>query len=82
MFTLPKYKTPDFTEQKFIDAPDAVLMPSPRDKSAPDNFHATSIYPEYFNRQVEVVKNITPAELRTIAARYFTPHTLRSVVVG
>ncbi len=40
------------------------------------------IYPEYFNRQVEVVKNITPAELRTIAARYFTPHTLRSVVVG
>ncbi len=48
MFTLPKYKEPDFTEQKFIDAPDAVLMPSPRDKSAPDNFHATSIYPEYF----------------------------------
>ena len=46
MFTLPKYKEPDFTQQKFIDAPDAVLMPSPRDKSAPDNFHATSIYPE------------------------------------
>ena len=48
MFTLPKYKEPDFTQQKFIDAPDAVLMPSPRDKSAPDHFHATSIYPEYF----------------------------------
>ena len=48
MFELPRYKTPDFTLSCFADAPDARLLPSPRDKSAPDGFHATSIYPEYF----------------------------------
>lgn len=48
MFNLPKYIEPDFTQERFKNAPNAVLMPSPRDKSAPENFHATSIFPEYF----------------------------------
>lgn len=48
MFKLPKYIHPDFTQDKFIKSPDAVIRPSEVDKSAPDNFHATSIYPEYF----------------------------------
>ena len=48
MFKLPEYKYPDFTGKRFVDAPNAVLEPSQRDKSVPDNFHATSIYPEYF----------------------------------
>ena len=48
MFELPKYKEPNFKEEKFVNAPDAILKPSSRDKSVPDNFHATSIYPEYF----------------------------------
>lgn len=48
MFKLPGYKKPDFTAKKFIDAPDAILSPAPKDKSVSDNFHATSIYPEYF----------------------------------
>ena len=48
MFKLPEYKHPDFTQEKFANAPNAVLQPSLRDKSVPDNFHATSIYPEYF----------------------------------
>lgn len=38
------------------------------------------IYPEYFNRQVEVVRNITARQLRDIAARYFTTETLRTVI--
>ena len=48
MFKLPKYITPDFTQEKFVNAPNATLVGAPVDKAAPDNFHATSIYPEYF----------------------------------
>ena len=47
-FKLPKYIEPDFTQEKFVNAPEATLVASPRDKSAPDYFHATSIFPEYF----------------------------------
>lgn len=48
MFLLPKYITPDFFGEKFVEAPNVLMQPSTRDKSVPDNFHATSIYPEYF----------------------------------
>lgn len=48
MFKLPKYIEPDFSEQKFVDAPNVVLKRAEFEKAAPDNFHATSIYPEYF----------------------------------
>ena len=47
-FQLRKYHAPDFTEAKFQSAPDAVLVPAPQDKTAPDHFHALSIFPEYF----------------------------------
>lgn len=47
-FTLPQYHAPDFREERFQNAPDAVLCPAPRDGVAPENYHATSIYPEYF----------------------------------
>ena len=47
-FQLRKYHAPDFTEAKFQTAPDAVLVPAPQDKTAPDHFHALSIFPEYF----------------------------------
>lgn len=48
MFKMPNYLEPDFTQDKFVNAPNAVLMAAPIDKAAPDGFHATSIYPEYF----------------------------------
>ena len=48
MFKLPKYIEPDFTQEKFVNAPNAKLVGAPVDKAAPENFHATSIYPEYF----------------------------------
>lgn len=48
MFKLPKYVEPDFTESRFVEAPNAVLAPAPVDKAAPKGFHATSIFPEYF----------------------------------
>lgn len=47
-FKIEKYIHPDFTQEKFVKAPNAVLVPSQRSMSAPDNFHATSIFPEYF----------------------------------
>lgn len=48
MFELKKFTEPDFTAKKFINAPEAVLVPAPFDGVAPDNFHAMSIFPEYF----------------------------------
>ncbi len=48
MFQLPKYKEPDFTEQKFADAPDAAWEKVTVRGVAPENYHSTSMYPEYF----------------------------------
>lgn len=47
-FKLRQYKEPDFSEKIFETAPDATLRLAPKDMVAPDNFHATSIFPEYF----------------------------------
>ena len=47
-FTLREYKKPDFNEQRFLEAPDAVMAPAPADSVAPTGFHAMSIFPEYF----------------------------------
>ena len=47
-FQLAKYIQPDFTEARFTEAPNAVLVRAPRAKAAPKGFHATSIFPEYF----------------------------------
>ena len=47
-FKMAKYKEPDFTQEKFVNAPDAMLMTAPHAKAAPKGFHATSIFPEYF----------------------------------
>lgn len=47
-FTLPTYTPPDFTEEKFTNAPDAHFEPAPRDGAAPEHYHATTIFPEYF----------------------------------
>lgn len=47
-FQLGQYTAPDFTQEKFVNAPDAKLARAPRDKAAPEGFHAMSIFPEYF----------------------------------
>jgi lysine-ketoglutarate reductase/saccharopine dehydrogenase-like protein (TIGR00300 family) len=43
-----KYTHPDFTQKLFADAPNIVTEPAPADGVAPQQFHAMSIYPEYF----------------------------------
>ena len=47
-FTLDKYYAPDFEKEIFTNAPDAHIEPAPKDGVAPDNYHAMSIFPEYF----------------------------------
>ena len=47
MFKLRSYTAPDFSEERFVRAPDAVFLPAPADGVAPEGFHAMSIYPEY-----------------------------------
>ena len=45
-FELPVYCAPDFSD--FAGSPDAVFKEAPADGVAPEGYHATSIYPEYF----------------------------------
>lgn len=47
-FTLPEYHHPDFSESRFINAPDCQWRRAEADGVAPENFHSTSMYPEYF----------------------------------
>lgn len=47
-FKLKQYKAPDFSKEQFMKAPDAVMIPAPKDKVAPEHYHATTIFPEYF----------------------------------
>ena len=48
MFELPEYTAPDFSRAVFTAAPDARTEGAPADGIAPENFHAMSIFPEYF----------------------------------
>ena len=47
-WALRTYNPPDFSQKRFVDAPDVTLCPAPADQVAPERFHAMSIYPEYF----------------------------------
>ena len=48
MFNMPKYTEPDFTQEKFLNAPDVAWEAVTVKGVAPENFHSTSMYPEYF----------------------------------
>jgi len=48
-FSLPNYRPPDFSVQELKNAPNAIFLPAPADFVAPDDYHATTIFPEYFN---------------------------------
>lgn len=47
-FLFPKYHHSDFTGETFVKAPDAAWSAVEIDGVAPDNFHSTSMFPEYF----------------------------------
>jgi len=51
MFQLPTYTFPDFTESVFQNAPNLRTLPAPNDGVVPENFYATTIFPEFFKTQ-------------------------------
>ena len=50
-FILPLFNPPDFSEPRFADAPIVTFVPVTHQGAAPGNYHATSIYPEYFHME-------------------------------
>ena len=48
-FTLPPYRHPDFSTREFTVAPPARFDRAVKDGVAPGDYHATSIFPEYFH---------------------------------
>ena len=47
-FVLPAYTAPDFRLPKFTDAPDVRFALAEKDGVAPEYYHSTSMFPEYF----------------------------------
>ena len=47
-FALRPYRHPDLNQEFLLKAPDAVFLMTDRDGVAPEQYHATSIFPEYF----------------------------------
>jgi len=47
-FSLKQYTPPDLNSPELVSAPNAQLAPAPSDGVAPDNYHAMTIFPEYF----------------------------------
>lgn len=48
MFEIPKFTPPDFTEERFVKAPNAKLEAVVEDGISPEGYHALSVFPEYF----------------------------------
>lgn len=48
MFELPKYRKPDFNNELFKSAPNVCIDHVIKKGVAPENYHITSMYPEYF----------------------------------
>lgn len=48
LFDLPVYTEPNFHNPKLVYAPDCALREVQKDGVAPEGFHSTSMYPEYF----------------------------------
>ena len=47
-FEMPVYHRPDFSKPPFADAPDVRWTEAPADGVAPEGYHSTSMFPEYF----------------------------------
>lgn len=47
-FVMPKYIHPDFSGERFTSAPDVTSGIAEADGVAPENYHSTSMYPEYY----------------------------------
>lgn len=45
---IPKFTPPDFTKDFFVNAPNATLVEVVKEGVSPANYHALSVFPEYF----------------------------------
>lgn len=50
-FTLPAYKEPDFDQPKFSACPNVTFEKVEKHGVAPENYHGTSVYPEYLQME-------------------------------
>jgi hypothetical protein len=50
-FTLPDYQPPDFGRPPLRDAPPVRFAPAPAGGVAPEDYHVTTIFPEYYHLQ-------------------------------
>ena len=48
LFEMPVYQAPDFTKPELANAPDCKLEAADMDGVAPEYYHSTSMFPEYF----------------------------------
>ena len=48
LFKMPVYNAPDFTKPELASAPDCKLEAADMDGVAPEYYHSTSMFPEYF----------------------------------
>ena len=48
LFEMPVYRAPDFTKPELVNAPDCRFEVTEMDGVAPEFFHSTSMFPEYF----------------------------------
>jgi len=64
LFKLPEYHEPPFGEPPLKDAPPVRSAPAPADGVAPSEYHALSIFPEYFKVDNALGKSawLLPAE--------------------
>ena len=53
MFVLPEYSAPDFTRECFSNTPEIRTAVCEQDGLAPEGFHSTSMFPEYFHHNGE-----------------------------
>jgi len=69
-FQLPEYHPPDFHRPSLADAPCAVFQEVLHDGVAPDNYHATSIFPEYFHLAPTAWVLAAPSRMDCVTVRH------------
>jgi lysine-ketoglutarate reductase/saccharopine dehydrogenase-like protein (TIGR00300 family) len=69
-FQLPAFQPPDFDQPPLIDAPLAQFRTVVREGVAPDGYHATSIFPEYFHLAPGQWVLAAPARMDCVVVRH------------
>ncbi len=68
-FTLPNYTLPDFTTPHLATAPVVTFERVEKDGVAPVNFHATTIFPEYFKLAPNAWELIAQSRMDSVVVR-------------